>query len=100
MLHCQQSAEKSLKAYLCARNLDIPKTHEVSRLCKQCREIDDAFSVLLDDCEELEVYATETRYPTRVEVENIHARRALLQAHRIYEFVTNKITTLSTGTTI
>ena len=93
--HCQQSAEKSLKAYLCALNLDVPKTHEVSRLCKLCCEVDETFSMLFDDCEELEIYATETRYPTRIEIENIHAQRALLQAHRIYEFAANKIAALS-----
>ncbi|MDR2088796.1 MAG: HEPN domain-containing protein, partial [Clostridiales Family XIII bacterium] len=55
--HCQQSAEKSLKAFICAHDIDIPKTHEVKRLCAQCSELDDSFADLFDDCEELEVYA-------------------------------------------
>ena len=32
--HCQQSAEKSLKAFLCANDVVIPKTHEVARVCE------------------------------------------------------------------
>ena len=88
--HCQQSAEKSLKAFICANDIDIPKTHEVKRICKQCSEIDDAFTILLDDCEELEVYATETRYPLRIEIDDTHAERALKQALTIYELASVK----------
>ena len=90
--HCQQSAEKSLKAYICAKDVDIPKTHEVKRLCKQCSEIDNSFTSFFTDCEELEVYATETRYPLRIEIDDIHVKRALQQAWNIYEFVLKKLT--------
>jgi len=89
--HCQQAAEKSLKAFICAHDRDIPKTHEVKRLCSQCAEIDDSFMVLFDDCEELEVYATETRYPLRIEIDITHAERALRQALKIYEFASEKV---------
>jgi len=95
--HCQQSAEKSLKAYLCANDIDIPKTHEVKRICVQCSEVDGSFSVFFFDCEELEVYATETRYPIRIEIDDTHAKRALWQASRIYEFVSRKIALLKTS---
>jgi len=89
--HCQQAAEKALKAFICAHDKDIPKTHEVKRICKQCAEIDDSFETLFDDCEELEVYATETRYPLRIEIDNTHAERALKQALAIYEFSMEKV---------
>ena len=89
--HCQQSAEKSLKAYICSNDIDIPKTHEVKRVCMQCSETDASFTALFDDCEELEVYATETRYPIRIEIDDTHAERALCKALRIYEFVSKKI---------
>ena len=32
--HCQQSVEKSLKAFLCASGVEIPRTHE-NRCCLQ-----------------------------------------------------------------
>ena len=89
--HCQQSAEKSLKAFLCANGADIPKTHEVKRICMQCSDLDDSFIVLFDDCVELEVYATETRYPLRIEIDDVHTDRALKMANRIYEFTSDKI---------
>ena len=89
--HCQQAAEKALKSFICAHNKDIPKTHEVKRLCNQCAEIDSSFEILFGDCEELEVYATETRYPLRIEIDDTHAERALKQAFKIYEFSLEKV---------
>jgi HEPN domain-containing protein len=88
--HCQQAAEKSLKAYLCAIGVDIPKTHEVKRLCDMCAETDTTFSELFSDCEELEVYATETRYPLRIDIDDSHAERALKQALKVYGFSLTK----------
>jgi HEPN domain-containing protein len=88
--HCQQAAEKSLKAYLCAIGADFPKTHEVKRLCDICATNDNTFSELFSDCEEIEVYATETRYPLRIDIDDSHAERALNQALRIYTFSLEK----------
>jgi len=89
--HCQQSAEKSLKAFLCASGIDIPKTHEIGLLCRRCSELNESFSDFFFDCEELEVYATNTRYPIRIEVDEAHAKRALRQAITIYNFVSKQI---------
>jgi HEPN domain-containing protein len=89
--HCQQSAEKSLKTFICTNDADIPKTHELKRLCEQCSDFDESFMDFFDDCIELEIYATETRYPLRIEIDDSHAERALEQAFRIYEFTSNKI---------
>ena len=89
--HCQQSAEKSLKAYICANDIEISKTHEVGLLCRQCSELDDSFSHFQEDCEDLELYATRTRYPGRIEIENNDAEKSLMQALKLYEFVSEKI---------
>ena len=89
--HCQQSAEKSLKAYLCANDIEVPKTHDVRLLCHQCSDLDESFSEFDDNCGELVVYATRTRYPSRIEIDDTHAERALKQALRIYEFTSEKI---------
>lgn len=89
--HCQQSVEKSLKAYLCANGAEIQKTHEIGLLCRRCIRYDNAFSDLADNCEELEVYATGTRYPSRVEIESRDAEKALQQALVIFKFVTERV---------
>jgi len=85
--HCQQSAEKSLKAYLCGNGMEIPRTHELELLCRLCENINPAFSDFYDACENLEVYATQTRYPNRIELEEHNAKQALVQAESIYNFV-------------
>ena len=89
--HCQQSAEKSLKAYLCANNIEVPKTHELELLCHRCNELNPAFSDFYDACESLEIYATSTRYPNRIEVDEQSAKYALEQASEIYNFVSEQI---------
>ena len=85
--HCQQSVEKALKAFLCAKGSDTPKTHEVGLLCRRCAELNNDFSDFSDYCEELEIYATGTRYPSRIEVADLDAEKALQQALAIYNFV-------------
>ena len=89
--HCQQSAEKSLKAYICANDIEISKIHEVGLLCRQCSELDETFLDFYEDCEDLELYATQTRYPNRIEIEEHNAKKALQQTLRIYKFVSEKI---------
>ena len=89
--HCQQSAKKSLKAFLYVKGVEIPRTHETGILCQKCVEINNSFSILLKSCEELAIYATETRYPIRIEIDEETAERNLKQAFKVYNFVTNII---------
>jgi HEPN domain-containing protein len=89
--HCQQSVEKSLKGYLCIQDAEIPKTHEVGLLCRRCAEFNDKFADFFVDCEEIEIYATKTRYPNRIEVEEHNAEQALKQALRVYNFVSEQL---------
>ena len=89
--HCQQSVEKSLKAYICANDIEVSKTHDLGLLCSQCSGIDESFSDFDKDCGALRIYATRTRYPNRVEIEDYTAEKSLQQALKIYEFVSGKI---------
>jgi len=60
--HCQQCAEKSLKAFLVAANHDFPKTHDLLKLLKWCRQYEDGFTALRDRMQALTGYAVEIRY--------------------------------------
>jgi HEPN domain-containing protein len=92
--HCQQAAEKSLKAYLCASGIEVPKTHEVGLLCHRCNELDVSFSEYFYACDDLALYATQTRYPNRMEIEEPRAKAALEQARLIYDTANQKIDAL------
>ena len=89
--HCQQAVEKSLKAFLCAKGIDVPKTHDCGLLCQHCAELDTAFSTFQAACDGITVYATHTRYPIRIDIEEHHAKQALAQALDVYNFVLGKL---------
>jgi len=61
--HCQQTAEKALKAYLTANEVSFPKIHLLLPLLELCVDIDPSFSNLADAAEILTPFATEFRYP-------------------------------------
>lgn len=91
--HAQQTAEKYLKAFLVFSRKEIPKTHILIRLIKECISVDPTFSELLDlDIDELTEYAVEMRYaddfmmPDRDE-----ARNAIEKAEFVKKFVITKI---------
>ena len=88
--HCQQAAEKAVKAYLIFRGLTPQKTHDIRKLTLQASEFDAQFDQFLDHAAALTPYAWEFRYPddlaetypTREEFDE-----APKQADEIYRFV-------------
>lgn len=62
--HCQQAAEKALKAIIASRDAVIPKTHDLRRLVELCILYGSDFDAVRDACDELTPYATDFRYPT------------------------------------
>ena len=61
--HCQQAAEKSLKAVLVFWNTPLIHTHDVTALVEKCIKHDNSFERWRDVAEELTPYATFFRYP-------------------------------------
>jgi HEPN domain-containing protein len=92
--HCQQCAEKSLKAWLCAKGIPFPKLHELERLLDLCVPVDPSFETLRQRAEELTPLATEFRYPGDQFEPLIEEARPLLQkAQEIFVFVGSKLDT-------
>jgi len=60
--HCQQCAEKYLKAILIHRNVDFPKTHDLVVLFNLLQTVE-ALKIPIEAVQPLNRYATETRYP-------------------------------------
>ena len=61
--HFQQAAEKYLKAYIIANELEFQKIHDLSFLVKICLSKDSSFDKIKDDCEFLNTFYIDTRYP-------------------------------------
>jgi HEPN domain-containing protein len=56
--HCQQTAEKSLKAFLVYHDQKVEKTHDVGLLIERAAIIEPGFESWLDMGERLTPYAT------------------------------------------
>lgn len=94
--HCQQAAEKALKAYLTLQDSPFMKVHDLTALVKQCIEMDASFEGLMDIADSLTPYATAFRYPGDVlEPEPSDAGEALVLAEKMLDFIVGKITEIA-----
>ena len=90
--HCQQAAEKAVKAFLVHCGIAPEKTHDIRNLTIQAAAHEPRFNELMEMAAALTPYAWEFRYPddlaetypTREEFDE-----ALRQARSIYNFVLN-----------
>jgi HEPN domain-containing protein len=85
--HCQQAGEKSLKAYLTAKEQIFPKTHILEKLLDLCLPLEGAFESLRAGCEKLTPLADEFRCPgDAFDPTAEEAANALRMAEEIYAF--------------
>jgi HEPN domain-containing protein len=86
--HCQQCAEKSLKAFLVSVGQDPPRTHDLVKLLALSRNFREDFSALEGNAISLADYAVEVRYPDDWrEIPREEASEALLAATSVLSFV-------------
>jgi len=88
---CQQAAEKALKAFLIYSNVKPEKTHDLEYLCKKCMIINSDFDGLIENCENLNDYGSQPRYPFELEIIESDALLALQDSEKICKFVKNKL---------
>ena len=92
--HCQQAAEKSIKAWLQGRDEPFRKTHDVADLVKQTSESNPDFSQLDTAAAVVTPYASAYRYPGgSYEPMPTHEEfdEALKHTQAIYDFVLNRL---------
>ncbi len=61
--HCQQTAEKYLKAILIENDKPVPHIHDLGKLNTECRKFQTELNVIQGICERLTPFGTVTRYP-------------------------------------
>jgi len=59
----QRGAEKYLKGYLVWHGVAFRKVHDLLEILNGCRSVDEAFGELAEDCQSLNPFAVEVRYP-------------------------------------
>ena len=89
--HCEQAAEKTLKAYLMANGVPFEKIHDLRQLLKLCATADSAFLELREAVEPLTVYAVAFRYPGPADPTPERVEAALQAVTRIWNFVTQRL---------
>ena len=86
--HCQQAAEKSLKAFLAYNEYHVEKTHDIEFLVKLCMKFLPEMEQFIESGAALSEYAVDPRYPVaKFEITKIKAEKAAETARSIFEFV-------------
>jgi HEPN domain-containing protein len=71
LFHCQQAAEKSLKAFLTWHQRPFPRTHNLTLLSGSCSEVDASLSAEVGPSLALTRFAVAMRYPGEIEEPSI-----------------------------
>ena len=61
--HCQQAAEKYLKAFLARCQVEFPKTHDIAKLLDLVASVNANMAKSLRDADALTPFGVEVRYP-------------------------------------
>lgn len=88
--HCQQCAEKYLKAYLQEHEVEFERKHDLMPLLISCRSLDDEFQQIKKDLSQLDRYAVVVRYPGIIITADT-AKAALKAADHVRKFVRKKL---------
>lgn len=83
--HCQQAAEKAIKAVYIAQGIPggLPKKHDLSFLLEQMKHIVPVAEALLDHADELNAYGVIVRYPNELRMDESKAVLAMRYAQEI-----------------
>jgi HEPN domain-containing protein len=93
--HCQQAAEKAIKALLTAAEATFMKTHSLEVLVNLCIPFAPGLARFFEHAMELSPLATEFRYPGDVfEPTTEEAFRALRLAEEIMDWISNEFSSL------
>jgi HEPN domain-containing protein len=89
-LHCQQSAEKYLKAFLQEHNIRFSGQYHLCPLLESCISADPSFEVLRAQVNQLDGYSIASRYP-KAENSMQFRNEALDAAKQVKEFILGKL---------
>jgi HEPN domain-containing protein len=62
--HCQQAAEKYLKALLVRHQIEFPKTHDIAKLLDRLATVNASIAESLRDTDVLTPFGVDVRYPS------------------------------------
>ena len=90
--HCQQAAEKALKALFVSEfETDVPKTHDLALLVENLSERFSVDDILYNISSDLTPYGVKIRYPKEIIVDEEMTKKALFDKKRILDWVKTQI---------
>ena len=92
--HCQQAAEKMLKALVLAFDGELQKTHDLGLLTEQLSDFVKISEDVLNAADGLTPYGVKIRYPQELNIEESHVLKALIDMKLVYDFVSTELTKL------
>ena len=92
LFHCQQAAEKALKAFLTWHDVRFRRIHDLEEIGKQCVQVDQTLGPLMARAETLSEYATRFRYPgAHYEPSLEEARDVVALARAVMEAIVTRL---------
>jgi HEPN domain-containing protein len=92
LFHCQQAAEKALKAFLTTHDTPFKKTHDLDELGRACLQVDTTLREAIEPALPLTVFAWEFRYPGDTVVPSMaETRQTLALAERLYTAILQRL---------
>lgn len=88
--HCQQCAEKYLKAFLAKNKIVIRKIHDLDSLGDECAAIDSTFVLIKPILQELKPYAVLFRYPG-ASADDSEMRAAVVNVKQVRQFIRKRL---------
>lgn len=90
--HCQQAAEKFLKAYLVRHQIEFRKPHDLDQLLQLTSQAERTLQQEVASCAWLTPFGVEFRYPGEyMEVDRATAQEALAEAEGVRQAVTKRL---------
>lgn len=91
--HCQQAAEKAIKALVVSRGTQggLPKIHDLSFLLNQVKNLVKIEEKYYDYADMLTPYGVSVRYPNELFLEERHAKEAIRYAEEIVKWVYSEL---------
>lgn len=94
--HCQQAAEKMLKALIIAYDGELQKTHDLGLLTDELSTFITPTEDVLNSSDALTPYGVKIRYPQELNISEAHVTKALNDMKIVYDFVKEQINKLET----
>ena len=89
--HCQQAAEKMLKALVIACQGEVQKTHDLGLLTDQLSEFISLPNDVIFAADDLTEYGVKIRYPIEAMIEETHVAKALSDMKIVCDYVESEL---------